>query len=175
MLAVLVAFSCGGCGGEPQNQTIPGLQEQTKVQQEQIKELKQQVAGLKNEKVAVDQAGQARIEDIKREYEERQANAEELHRSKLAQLESEISNLRLELGSVQREKIALQELLEREPRIEAANSTRRGYDTIVFGVMIAALIAMLLFVVYRYRSVQDRLNLLTMQQASELRRIGARS
>lgn len=101
--------------------------------------MKQQIAGLKSEKVAVDEAGQARIDQIKRECEDRQTKLEELHRTKVAQLEAENSDLRLELGSVQREKLALQEMLEREPRIIAANSVSRGYDTIVFGVMVAAL------------------------------------
>ena len=154
-VSIILILACAGCTQREQNNTIPGLQEQAKVQQGQNKELR------------------ARIDEERKEFEDRLAKAEELHQHKVAQLESEIANLRLELGSVQREKIALREINERGPRIAAANSARNGYDLMVLGVLLVLLIAALLYVVFRYRSVHDRLNLLVMQQSSELRRIGA--
>jgi hypothetical protein len=170
---VALAVACTGCDKKEQNQTVPGLQEQAKVQQGQIKDQANQIEQLKDERKTTEQETHVRIEDAKKEFEDRLAKAEELHRLKVDQLESEIAKLRLELGSAQREKIALREINEREPRISAANSARKGYDLMVMGVLLILLIAVLLYVVFRYRSVHDRLNLLVMQQSSELRRIGA--
>jgi hypothetical protein len=170
---VVLAVACTGCSKQEQNQTVPGLQEQAKVQQGHIKDQAKQIEQLKDERKNIEQENRAKIDEAKKEFEHQLANADELHRLKVAQLESENANLRLELGSVQREKIALREINEREPRISAANSARKGYDLLVMGVLLVLLIAVLLYVVFRYRSVHDRLNLLVMQQSSELRRIGA--
>ena len=165
-VSIILILACAGCTQQEQNKTVPGLQEQAKVQQGQIKQ-------LKDERRTVEEETRARIDEARMEFEDRLAKVEELHQHKVAQLESEIANLRLELGSVQREKIALREINERGPRIAAANSARKGYDLMVLGVLLVLLIAALLYVVFRYRSVHDRLNLLVMQQSSELRRIGA--
>jgi|GEM_PF-2608228 len=174
LVLLLSALFAVGCSGDQQNKTIQGLQEQTKVQQEKITYLEDHIVNLNNEKQDVNQSSAGRIEQLKREFEDRLVKSEELHRSKISQLEGEIANLRLELGAIQREKLALQEMVDREPRVQSANSARREYDTLVLGFMIAILIALLMFVLQKYRSVQDRLNLLVMQQTSELRRIGAK-
>jgi hypothetical protein len=171
--SLTLTVACAGCAQQDQNKTIPGLQEQAKVQQGQIKDQAKQIEQLKDERKSIEQETRARIELAKKEFDDRLAKADELHRLKVAQLESEIADLRLELGSVQREKIALREINERGPRISIANSARKGYDLMVLGVLLVLLIAVLLYVVFRYRSVHDRLNLLVMQQSSELRRIGA--
>jgi len=172
-VSITLILACAGCTQQEQNKTIPGLQEQAKVQQGQIKDQAKQIERLKDERRTVEEETRFRIDEAKKEFEDRLAKNEELHRLKVAQLESEIANLRLELGSVQREKIALQEINDRGPRISTANSARKGYDLMVLGVLLVLLIAALLYVVFRYRSVHDRLNLLVMQQSSELRRIGA--
>lgn len=173
--ATVLAWVFTGCGGEPQNNTVPGLQEEAKVQRGQINDLKAQVEGLKTEKEVANQATEHKVEEIRREFDARQTKIEEMHRLKTAQLESEISNLRLELGGVQREKIALQAMLDRGPRIEVATSVRKGYDVMALWVLLGVLVSVLLYLVTKYRSVHDRLNLLTMQQTSELRRIGAKT
>jgi len=174
LLVVTMALVSVGCGGNPENKTIAGLQEQVKVQLAQIKDLKQQIEDMKSEKSKGDQSAEIRIAEAKKTYEDQLAKVKELHLQKITLLDHEISDLRLELGSVQREKIAVQEINDRGPRIAAAHSARKEYDLMVLGVLLVILIAVLLYVVFRYRSVHDRLNLLVMQQSSELRRIGAK-
>jgi chromosome segregation ATPase len=175
LASLTFAFAALGCAQQQQQDltTIKGLQEQVKVLQGEVKDRDKRIDELKKERSAGGAEAQGKIEELKREFEDRVSKIEQLHKAKVTQLDSEIANLRLELGSVQREKIALQEINDRAPRISAANTAKKGYDVMVLGVLVLALIAVLLYVVFRYRSLHDRLNLLVMQHSSELRRLGA--
>lgn len=114
------------------------------------------------------------IEEIKKEHEDRIAKNGDLHRSKVAQLEGDISNLRLELGATQRERLAVQEALDRQPRIEAVKSTRRLNDIGLLIFINLILFAVTLVLAYKYRTARKLITQFVIQRASELRRIGAK-
>lgn len=155
-LTVLLVCSCtGGCKESETLKTIEGLQEKNKVQKDTI-------ASLEKNKTASQVEWEGQIERLKKSHEDSLARERELHRTQVAQFEKEISTLRLELGSSQREKIALQD----------ATTSRMGTDVWVLALLLGATLTVLVFVAFRYRTVSDRLNFLTMQQVGELRRIG---
>lgn len=165
-LACLLCLCAFGCGDSNKpNETIRGLQEENKV-------LREQIALLESNKAASDTELQSQIQSLKTTYEDSLTRERELHRTQAATLENENATLRLKLGSSQREKIALQEIVDREPRIKDATAARMGTDVWVLTLLLGASLLVIVFVVFRYRSASDRLNLLTMQQVGELRRIG---
>ncbi|GDY06669.1 hypothetical protein LBMAG52_01550 [Planctomycetia bacterium] len=165
-LAWLVCLCMFGCGDSNKpNETIRGLQEENKV-------LREQIAILESNKMTSDTELQSQIQSLKTSHEDSLTRERELHQKQAAQLEKEIATLRLDLGSSQREKIALQEIVDRGPRIKDATAARMGTDVLVLALLLGVSLVVLVFVVFRYRSASDRLNLLTMQQVSELRRLG---
>ena len=165
-LAWLLCFCTFGCGDSNKpNETIRGLQEENRV-------LREQIALLENNKTASDTELQSQIQSLKAAHEDSLTRERELHRTQAATLEKEIATLRLELGSSQREKIALQEIVDREPRIKDATAARMGTDVWLLALLLGASLLVIVFVVFRYRTASDRLNLLAMQQVGELRRIG---
>jgi hypothetical protein len=147
------------------NETIQGLQEENKVLREQTTLLEN------NKKVSVEEL-QSQMQSLKTAHEESLTRERELHHKQAAALEKEIASLRLELSSSQREKIALQEIVDREPRIKDATAARMGTDLWVLALLLVLSLLMNVFVVFSYRSANDRLNLLAMQQVGELRRLG---
>ena len=164
-LIVLLACLCSfGCAEKP-NETIRGLQEENKV-------LREKIGIIEANKKEAGTESQSTIEGLKRNHEDSLTRERELHRSQVAQLEKVIASLRLDFGATQREKLALQEMVEREPRINEAHDSRKGADILVLIVLLGVPLIVLVYVTFRYRTVSDRLNLLTMQQAGELRRIG---
>lgn len=168
-LASLLCLYTLGCGkSDKPNETIRGLQEENKV-------LREQIALLEGNKTASDTELQAQIENLKAAHEDSLTRERELHRTQVAQLEKEIATLRLALGASQREKIALQEIVDREPRIKDATAVRMGTDVWVLALLLGASLLVIVYVVFRYRSTSDRLNLLAMQQVGELQRIGGES
>ena len=88
------------------------------------------------------------------------------------QLDADIATLRLELGAIQREKLALQETIDREPRIETAKRQHFQIELVVMAVLLLVTLLLLGYVAFRYRGVRDRLHHLTMERVSELRIIG---
>lgn len=162
----LVIFGVFGCGDSNKpNETVRGLQEENKV-------LREKIAILESDKTANSTELQSQMQNMKTANENSLTRERELHRKNEAILEKEIATLRLELGSSQREKIALKEIVDRDPRIKEANAARMGTDVLVLIFLLGASLLVIVFVVFRYRSVSDRLNLMVMQQVSELRRIG---
>jgi cytochrome c-type biogenesis protein CcmH/NrfG len=151
----LLSLLCSGCGGDPQLETIHGLQEENKV-------LKQQVADL--------QAGSnSNVTTLRKQYEDQLATKVQLHREKVAQLEKEISDVRLDLGAIERERLTLKELLDQQPRLDDAKKVRAGTETMVLVVMLGLVLLVLGYLVFRHRATCDRLHLLTAQQVAELR------
>jgi hypothetical protein len=165
-LTWLLCLCIFGCGGSTKpNETVRGLQEENKV-------LREQISLLENNKSDSEKDLQSQIRSLKQANEDSLTREREIHRNQVAQLEKEIATLRLNLGSSQREKIALQEIVDREPRIKDATEARIGTDVWVLSLLLGASLVMIVFVLFRYRSASDRLNLLTIQQVGELRRIG---
>jgi outer membrane murein-binding lipoprotein Lpp len=165
-LACATVFITGCSGNTPEQMaTIRGLQEENKV-------LRARIAGLENEQKTSKQEVQALKQDAKKDFEEHVAKLNEYHRSRIAQLDGEIATLRLELGAIQREKLAMQEILDREPRMELAHRDRYQIELIVMGVLLLMTLLLLGYVALRYRIVRDRLNHLVMERVSELRMIG---
>ena len=162
---LFVCLCSGGCKESEELKTIKGLQEENKV-------LSKKSDDLEKSKSANQLEWEGQIDRLKKSHEDSLARERELHRTQAAQFEKEIATLRLELGSSQREKIALQEIVDREPRIKDATASRMGTDVWVLALLLGATLIVLAFVAFRYRTVSDRLNFLTMQQVGELRRIG---
>jgi len=166
LLVVTACVSTFGCGNDQKlKETVKGLQEENTVLREKISDLEKRIE-------ARDTESQSGVERIKKEHEDFLTNERETHRSQIAQIEKEVATLQLELGAAKREKIALQEMIEREPRIIAARENLMRTDGFVLAIMLLILLMIVTFLVFRCRSVSDRLKLLTMQQAGELRRLG---
>src|SRR5438067_12955128 len=103
----LLLLLLSGC--EKGNETLRGLQEENRILREQVGDLKAPLA-------AVNRESRQRVEDVRRLHEEQSAEAAAIERNKIAQLEGQVAALRLELGSVQREKVALAGLVDSRPR-----------------------------------------------------------
>ena len=95
-----------------------------------------------------------------------------MHSRRLAAKESELSGLRLRLGALERENLALTEIVDNHPVIIDAVADHKRNDVWVFAVLLGVALSLLGLFIWKYRSVSDRLNLLTMKQVGELRRIG---
>jgi len=171
--AITSLLSLQGCGNNssPQNETIRGLQEENRVLKNESTGLEKKLASLRQEMQKLEGEQEHNTETFKKEYDEIQARERELHRAESAKYEKEIANLRLQLGSTQREKIALQEILDSKPRIADAKKERTGLDTLVLLLLLGILLMVLTYVAYRYRTVSDRLNLLTMHQIGQMRHL----
>jgi hypothetical protein len=175
-LAWIVCLCIFGCGDPNEKKTIQGLQEENKSLREQIKlngdnktankeEVQAQIKSLKDENEAL-------VKRLKNENSDSLIKERELHQTRMAQFESEIASLRLELTSIKRERLALQEMVDREPNIKNALLEHNNMGNWVFALLLGTALLILGFFVFRWRITSDRLNLLTMQQVGELRRIG---
>jgi hypothetical protein len=80
--------------------------------------------------------------------------------------------IQLELGAVRREKLALQELVDREPRIAEAHAARSRLELTVLALLLGASLLLLGFLAVRHRGVRERLHLLLMQRVAEMRHLG---
>ena len=174
LLAGILAFTLQGCGGgsPPQNETIRGLQEENRVRKDESTGLDKKVASLQQERQKLIEEQASKVKALKNEFDEIQSKERELHRLESAKYEKEIANLQLQLGSSQREKIALQEIVDSKPRVAEAKQVRSGLDNLVLLLLLGIVLMVLAFVAYRYRTVSDRLNFLTMHQIGHMRHLG---
>jgi hypothetical protein len=153
--AVCLVGALVGCEKDDgKNETIHGLQEENKVLREKIADLEKRIGTIASDKDAA------------------QAQVQEIQRTKVAQLEQDIATLRLELGATQREKLALQELVDQTPRIDIARDRRAITERMVLFTMLGSVLLLLGFLATRYCSTRDRLHLLTMVNVAELRQLG---
>lgn len=176
LLGLIASFVClgtFGCGKtNPELKTIQGLQEENKVLREQIDGLRVQIESHESKKVESKTDFDLRIQALENEHKANLTKQSELNQKQASLFQSESATLRLELVTVQRERLALRELVDREPIIQEAKVLRSSTDSIVVFLLLGISILVSVILVIRYRSVSDRLNLLTMQQVSELRRLG---
>jgi hypothetical protein len=171
-LAIL-AMLLTGCGDSNEKKTLQGLQEENKVLREKIADLQKQITDLKALSTGASREWERVKAGLQKDHEDRLAKEKELHRARVAQLDKEIADLRLQLGAPQRERIALQEILDVKPRVQDATSVRKGMDVMILLLLVGVLVIVLTYVAYRYRSANDRLNLLTMREVAELRQLGS--
>lgn len=165
-VASLVCLGTFGCGKtNTELKTIQGLQEENKVHRGRIE-------SLERERNEGGTDCNLKLQTLKDEHAANLTKQSELNQKQASMHQSELASLRLELGTVQRERLALQELIDREPIIKEANSLRCSTDIFVMVLLLGLLVLAIVILVIRFRSVSDRLNLLTMQQVSELRRLG---
>jgi len=186
-LAWIVCLCIFGCGDPNEKTTIRGLQEENKSLREQIKlnrdnktanneEMQAQIKSLKDEHEALVKSlkdeNEALVKRLKSENSDSLIKERELHQTRGAQFENEIASLRLELTSIRRERLALQEMVDREPLAKNSLDAHNNMGVWVFALLLGTALLILGFFVFRWRITSDRLNLLTMQQVGELRRIG---
>jgi len=147
------------------------------------KEYEDQLDRLRAEKTEevnrVKKHNEHRIAQIRQDHQKRMddMNASmtdiiENHRSKASQLEGHIASLRLELGAVQRENIAMRQILDAGPRIDGAKANRLAVGLAVLAVMFLLTLLALGYTAMKYRGTRDRLNLCVMKEVSALRKIG---
>lgn len=156
-----------GCGSNPQLETLHGLQEENRI-------LREKVSELETSKESAGREATTRVEELRKQHEDQLTSKEELHRERVAQLEKEVSDLQLKYGAVQREKLTLDEIVDKGPRLEEAKNVRAGIESLVLFVMLGLVLLLLGYVLFRYRTTRDRLNMLTIQTVSELRHLESR-
>lgn len=181
-LAVLLLLAGHGCEDE-QYQTVAGLQEENSVLKQRIQTLEQEKADLQIDRKTGDTATASALHETIAQLEERLvwaeadkqtaiADAQLRHRTTSTLLEKQIATLRLELGGVQRERLALREIVDREPRLRDATAVRASSAHMTMFVLLLGTCALLVWMAGRYRTTRERLNMLAMQSVSELRFLG---
>ncbi len=154
MCLCLLSLLVTGCGDKQEKKTIRGLQEENRVQRDEIARL------------------HARIEDLKAESRESEAAIVKRCKQKLADAESKLTSLRLELGAIQREKLVVDDLVESAPRVQMAKSARFVAERLIYLVLIGIALTFAGLFCLRWKRTNDRLQQLVMQDVSDLRRIG---
>jgi len=114
---------------------------------------------------------EAENESLKRRLKETEAAITQRYKLKLSDAEAKLAPLRLELGAVQREKLALEERVDAGPRVERARAGRFMTERIVYLIMVG--ISLLLGALFglRWKRTHDSLQHLVLQEVSELRRM----
>jgi hypothetical protein len=161
-MSLAIGLGLTGCGVPAENSTIGGLQEENRV-------LREKIAGLEDRMKSVQAERDARETSLKKEFEESRSRMQQLHQERVSQLEGTVAGLRLELGVVQRERIALQELVDRRPRVEEAHQVREGIAQTILFVFLALSLILLVMVAARYRTLRERMNTFIIQNASSYR------
>lgn len=162
---VLMLMCLVGCGGSEQYKTIQGLQEQNKVLEEQVRALQAQVAEVKKE-------NDSNKVTAGNDCEDRLAKIRLLNEEKVRHLESRNAELMLEMGTIQKEKITLQEFLDSGPRIQRYSDIRFGIERMIWGLIIIIFSFVLIIVANKYIILRGKLNAHVIQQASTLRQLG---
>ncbi len=161
-ISLSICLGVPGCGGSEENTTLRGLQEENRVLRKAIVGLEGQIKALQVERAASESS-------LKQDFEDRQSKLHQLHQEKFAQQEGTVAGLRLELGAVQRERLAYRELVDRSPRIREAQEVRTGVAQTVLAILFVVPLVLLLMVTMKYRSLRERMNLFVTQNASSYR------
>ncbi len=161
-ISLAICLGVPGCGESDDNTTLRGLQEENRVLRKAIAGLEGQIKALQVERAASESR-------LKRDFEDRQSRLQQLHQEKLAQREGTVAGLRLELGAVQRERLAYRELVDRTPRAREAQEVRTGVAQTVLAILFVVPLVLLLMVAMKYRALRERMNLFVTQNASTYR------
>ena len=157
-------LSFSGCGSED-NTTIQGLQEENRGLKEDVSSLK---AELKEKREQHKQS----VEQLKRDSAEKVTELKELNRQKLRAVEGKLASVRLELGAVQREKLALEDLAESGPRKQMAQNSRFMTERLAYLVLLGTGLFIAGVFCFKWKRTNDRLQQVVLQEVSDLRRIG---
>jgi hypothetical protein len=163
-IALAICLGASGCVGSEEYTTPRGLQEENRVLRKAIAGLEGQVKALQAERAAGESS-------LKKEFEDRLAKVQQFHQEKLAQQEATVAGLRLELGAVQREKLAYKELVDRTPRAREAREVRAGVAQTVQAILFVVPLVLLVMVAMKYHSLRDRMNLFVTQNAASYRAV----
>ena len=169
-LALFCCLNVFGCGDSEAHQTLVAANERVNDLKKENARLEQQdkdlQAQMARKEADLTKRYEERLTSLKRDLDDRQARGYQLQEAKVAQLESTIASLRLELGTVGREKIALQGLVDRKPRIEAVQKIRSGRIEAVLGLFGGLTLIVLVVVGSKYRVLRQQHDLLVVQRAA---------
>jgi len=164
LLAVCLVTGCGQSGDK---ETVRGLQEENRVFAARIAELEDQVRTLREENKAAKSL-------MKKEFEEHLTKVQQLQREKTAQLEGTIAELRLELGTVQREKLLLQETLDQGPRVQEAIGVRFSIERAIWILFLVVAVSLVLLLASKYFSLRSQLYSYIVRNVAGARNTGGR-
>ncbi len=179
-LPLIYGLALSGCGGSQEehrslvaaNERVNDLLKENARLEETVKALQTQLTRRETELAA---KHEKELVSLKQELEDRQARRHQLSDEKVAQLENVIAGLRLELGAVQREKLVLQDLVDRAPRIADVKRARSTMIDAVLGIFGGLTLIVLIVVGARYRVLRHRHDLLVVQRAASLQPRGGMS
>lgn len=154
-LAVLIMLAAGGCR-EPGYETVQGANERIKAQQREIEDLKQQ------------------IRDLKIERDQDKTQIADRWRTLLADEEKKVSELRMQMASIERERQALQDVVQSGPRAEMARGDRFVMERIIYLVLVLVSLMLSAFMAVKWKRTHDRLQHLVMSEVADVRRLEAR-
>jgi hypothetical protein len=163
-IALAICLGVSGCSASDENTTPRGLQEENRVLRKAISGLEGQVKTLQAERAAGESS-------LNKDFEDRLSKLQQFHQEKLVQEEATVAGLRLELGAVQREKLAYRELIDRTPRVREAWEVRAGVAQTVQAILFVVPLVLLVMVAMKYHSLRDRMNLFVTQNASSYRAV----
>lgn len=173
---LIISLLTTGCGpaSEKEN-TLEGCQERNKVLSDQVEDLKKQVAELKAETPAIRDRMEAELkkvrEDLANQHSNELASIHQLHEEKVKKLEGDNADLQIQLGSVTKQKLALQELADAGQLLPGAERTRFSIERTIWGALLLVSLGLLMFVTGKYHKLRGQLNVTVVQRASQLREI----
>ena len=164
LLAIAALIPGHGCDSSPDKQTLRGLQEENRVLKESVANLQQQTQAIKSDR-------QENVTGLKKAQQEELGKLRGLQREKTSQLEHTVADLRLELSSTQRERLALQAIVDQRPRVQEAVQIRFGIERLVWLVFVVCALAALMLVAGKYIRLQRQVAQSVLQQATLIQRM----
>ena len=164
LLSIAALIPGHGCDSGADKQTLRGLQEENRVLKESVANLQQQAQAIKTD----------RHEDVtalKKAQQEELGKLRDLQREKTSQLERTVADLRLELNSTQRERLALQAIVDQRPRVQEAVQVRFGIERLVWLVFLVCALAALMLVAGKVIRLQRQVAQSVLQQATLIQRM----
>src|SRR5207253_217421 len=103
---------------------------------------------------------------LKEEHKDQLTKLRELQRDKIVQLERTITDLHLELSNAQRERLALQEIVDQRPRLQQTAHVRFGIERLVWLALLTSALAALLLIGSKYTRLHRQLAHALLQRAA---------
>lgn len=153
-----------GCGSSQEFKTVQGLQEKTRV-------LEQEVANLQKTKDDLIKDNVKSKVELSKDSEDRLVKIKLIYDEQIKNLESQNATLMLELGKVRQEKLVYQEIVEQEPRLQEANGIRFGIERMAWIALQTVSLVFVIVIATKNKSLHDKINSRVVQQASALRRL----
>jgi hypothetical protein len=164
LLSIAALIPGHGCDSSTDKQTLRGLQEENRVLKESIANLQEQAQAIKTDRLAD-------VTALKKAQQEELGKLRELQREKTSQLEQTVADLRLELSSTQRERLALQAIVDQRPRVQDAVQVRLGIERLVWLVFLVCALAALMLIAGKYVRLQRQIAQSVLQQATLIQRM----